>query len=87
MSMRDQPPASPGTAAIEQTRFSLQRLGVVMESEAGNSLEAEGVLNPAVARGPDGELYLFPRLVSQGNYGNVLGWRRSSHIAAWTSTG
>lgn len=71
MSRRDEPPASPGTAGIEQTRFSLQRLGVVMESEAGNSLEAEGVLNPAVARGPDGELYLFPRLVSQGNYSRI----------------
>jgi predicted GH43/DUF377 family glycosyl hydrolase len=71
MSRRDQPPASPGTAGIEQTRFRLQRLGVVMESEAGNSFEAEGVLNPAVARGPDGELYLFPRLVSQGNYSRI----------------
>lgn len=25
-------------------------------------------MNPAVIRGPDGQLYLFPRLVAQGNY-------------------
>lgn len=33
--------------------------------------EVEGVLNPAAARGPDGELYLFPRLVAQGNYSRI----------------
>ena len=27
--------------------------------------------NPACARGPDGELYLFPRLVAEGNYSRV----------------
>ena len=45
--------------------FSLQRLGMVMEPEPGNPQEIEGVLNPAAVRGPDGELYLFPRLVAQ----------------------
>src|SRR5664280_1186975 len=53
------------------TGFLLQRLGPVMEAEPGNPLEAEGVLNPAAARGPDGELYLFPRLVAQGNYSRI----------------
>lgn len=48
--------------------FQLQRLGLVMKPEPGNPLEAEGVLNPAAARGPDGQLYLFPRLVARGNY-------------------
>jgi predicted GH43/DUF377 family glycosyl hydrolase len=33
--------------------------------------EAEGVLNPAAARGPDGHLYLFPRLVARGNYSRI----------------
>ena len=33
--------------------FQLQRLGLVMESEPGNPLEVEGVLNPAAARGAD----------------------------------
>jgi len=51
--------------------FQLQRLGLVMEPEPGNPLEAEGVLNPATARGPDGQLYLFPRLVARGNYSRI----------------
>ena len=53
--------------------FELQRLGLVMEPEPGNPLEAEGVLNPAAVRGPDGQLYLFPRLVARGNYVVVAG--------------
>lgn len=49
----------------------LERLGVVMEPERGNPMEAEGVLNPASARGRDGQLYLFPRLVARGNYSRI----------------
>jgi len=48
--------------------FRLQRLGQIMEPEPGSPREAEGVLNPAAVRGPDGQLYLFPRLVARGNY-------------------
>ena len=51
--------------------FKLQRLGMVMEPEPGNPQEVEGVLNPAAVRGPDGELYLFPRLVAKGNYSRI----------------
>ncbi|MFZ0499291.1 MAG: hypothetical protein WAM21_18335 [Steroidobacteraceae bacterium] len=51
--------------------FQLQRLGQVMEPEPGNPQEIEGVLNPAAARGPDGHLYLFPRLVARGNYSRI----------------
>ena len=51
--------------------FQLQRLGVVMEPEPGNEQEIEGVLNPAAVRGPDGLLYLFPRLVARGNYSRI----------------
>jgi predicted GH43/DUF377 family glycosyl hydrolase len=51
--------------------FQLRRLGLVMEPESGNPLEAEGVLNPAAARGLDGQLYLFPRLVARGNYSRI----------------
>jgi predicted GH43/DUF377 family glycosyl hydrolase len=51
--------------------FNLQRLGLVMEPEPGNAREVEGVLNPAAVRGPDGELYLFPRLVARGNYSRI----------------
>ena len=51
--------------------FKLQRLGLVMEPEPGNPQEIEGVLNPAAVRGPDGQLYLFPRLVARGNYSRI----------------
>ena len=42
-----------------------------MEPEPGNPQEIEGVLNPAAVRGPDGHLYLFPRLVAQGNFSRI----------------
>lgn len=51
--------------------FQMQRLGLAMEPEPGNPYEAEGVLNPAGARGPDGHFYLFPRLVAKGNYSRI----------------
>jgi predicted GH43/DUF377 family glycosyl hydrolase len=51
--------------------FELQRLGLMMEPEPGNPLEAEGVLNPAGVRGPDGHFYLFPRMVARGNYSRI----------------
>jgi beta-1,2-mannobiose phosphorylase / 1,2-beta-oligomannan phosphorylase len=51
--------------------FQLKRLGRIMAPEPGNSLEVEGVLNPAGVRGPDGEFYLFPRLVARGNYSRI----------------
>ena len=51
--------------------FQLKRLGMIMEPEPGNPLEVEGVLNPAGVRGPDGQFYLFPRLVAGGNYSRI----------------
>jgi predicted GH43/DUF377 family glycosyl hydrolase len=51
--------------------FQLQRLGQIMEPQPGNPHEAEGVLNPAAVRGPDGHLYLFPRLVAEGNFSRI----------------
>src|SRR5664280_293367 len=53
------------------TEFKLKRIGMIMEPEPGNPQEVEGVLNPAAARGPDGQLYLFPRLVARGNYSRI----------------
>ena len=53
------------------SEFKLRRLSMLMEPEPGNPQEIEGVLNPAAARGPDGELYLFPRLVARGNYSRI----------------
>ena len=51
--------------------IKLKRLGKIMEPEPGNPIEIEGVLNPAAARGTDGNLYLFPRLVAKGNYSRI----------------
>ena len=53
------------------TGFHLQRLGLIMEPEPGNPQEVEGTLNPGAVRGPDGNLYLFPRLVGKGNYSRI----------------
>lgn len=49
----------------------LVRLGVLMTAQPGNPLEVEGVLNPASGRGPDGRLWLLPRLVAAGNVSRV----------------
>jgi predicted GH43/DUF377 family glycosyl hydrolase len=51
--------------------WTARRLGVVMEPDPADPREAWGVCNPACARGPDGELYLFPRLVAEGNVSRV----------------
>jgi predicted GH43/DUF377 family glycosyl hydrolase len=53
------------------TPFKLERLGMIMEPQSGEPNEVEGVLNPAAVRGPDGQLYLFPRLVARGNYSRI----------------
>jgi predicted GH43/DUF377 family glycosyl hydrolase len=42
-----------------------------MEPSPSDPREAEGVLNPASARSPDGDLYLFPRMVAKGNYSRI----------------
>jgi predicted GH43/DUF377 family glycosyl hydrolase len=51
--------------------LKLKCLGMMMEPEPGHPQEVEGVLNPAAARGPDGQLYPFPRLVAKGNYSRI----------------
>ena len=51
--------------------YRLDRVGILMEPAEGDPLEAWGVLNPASARGRDGQLYLFPRLVADGNESRV----------------
>ncbi|MFD1715056.1 glycosidase [Amnibacterium flavum] len=59
----------PGT--LTTVPYRLERAGIVMEPEPGNSFEAEGVLNPASGHTPDGTLYLLPRLVAEGNVSRV----------------
>lgn len=68
---RSGPPRRVAGARGRAAAFRLERMGVIMEPEAGNPLEEEGVLNPAVARGPDGHLYIFPRMVAKGNYSRI----------------
>ena len=51
--------------------FKLHRLCTIMKPEEGNEMEVEGVLNSAVTRGRDGNLYIFPRLVAKNNYSRI----------------
>ena len=51
--------------------YRLSRVGTVMVPEPDRPEEAEGVLNPASGYGPDGRLYLLPRIVAQGNYSRI----------------
>jgi predicted GH43/DUF377 family glycosyl hydrolase len=51
--------------------FKMQRLGVIMEPDLSNPMEAGGVLNPAAVRGKDGQLYLFPRMATKDNYSRI----------------
>ena len=51
--------------------FTMKPLELCIEPEEGNPYESEGILNPAAARGPDGELYLFPRIVAKNNYSRI----------------
>ncbi len=50
--------------------YRLERLGIVMTADPDDEREAWGVLNPASAR-RDGELFLFPRLVADGNVSRI----------------
>jgi beta-1,2-mannobiose phosphorylase / 1,2-beta-oligomannan phosphorylase len=51
--------------------FQLSRIGVVMRGNPRDPDEEMGVLNPAVARGPDGTLHLFARIVAANNYSRI----------------
>lgn len=56
---------------MTQPPYVMERIGVLMAADPADPLEAWGVLNPASARGRDGVLYLFPRLVANGNVSRV----------------
>jgi beta-1,2-mannobiose phosphorylase / 1,2-beta-oligomannan phosphorylase len=59
------------TAKTGTVPYRLTRAGVIMTPLGNDPSEAEGVLNPATARGSDGALYLFPRLVASGNVSSI----------------
>ena len=48
------------SAGMNVALWPSRHMGSVMEPDLGDPHEAAGVLNPAVARGPDGQLYLLP---------------------------
>lgn len=56
---------------FEPSPFKINRLGTIMSPSPYEPREAWGVLNPAVARGRDGHLYLLPRIVSEGNFSRI----------------
>jgi beta-1,2-mannobiose phosphorylase / 1,2-beta-oligomannan phosphorylase len=58
------------TNALAGFDATVRRLGTVLEPD-GDPAEAEGVLNPACARAPGGELLLYPRTVAAGNVSRV----------------
>jgi predicted GH43/DUF377 family glycosyl hydrolase len=51
--------------------LKLKRLGIIMEPDLNDPAEAGGVLNPAASRGKDGNLYLFPRMLTKDNYSRI----------------
>jgi hypothetical protein len=59
------------SATTTMCPWRMRRLGIVMELDPADPREAGGVLNPAATRGPDGQLYLLPRLVAAGNYSRI----------------
>ena len=63
-------PSSSADRAPEMP-YALERRGVIMTSDPHDPQEAEGVLNPGTAWGPDGELYLYPRIVAEGNVSRI----------------
>ena len=58
-------------AHLPNVPYRLTRLGIIMSGDPGAPYELEGVLNPATAWGTDGELYLYPLLVAEGNVSSV----------------
>lgn len=58
------------TNPVAEPPFVLERLGVVMSPLPNEPMEAWGALNPGSAR-LRGEIYLFPRLVAEGNVSRI----------------
>ncbi len=58
------------TVPVLELDVRVERLGLVLEPN-GDPTEAGGILNPAAARAPGGELLLYPRCVEKGNISRV----------------
>ncbi|HEY1428687.1 MAG TPA: hypothetical protein VGF18_03880 [Candidatus Tumulicola sp.] len=60
----------PTQASAQDLDVKVERLGPVLEPN-GSAEETCGILNPAAARAPGGELLLYPRCVADGNISRV----------------
>ncbi len=67
----DVKPTTVETLKMNQPPYVMERLGILMTADPTDPREAWGVLNPATARSRSGELYLFPRLVAEGNVSRI----------------
>jgi predicted GH43/DUF377 family glycosyl hydrolase len=56
--------------AFDDLAVDVRRLGLVLQPD-GSPSEAGGILNPAGARLPNGELLLYPRCVEEGNISRI----------------
>ncbi|MFT4281447.1 glycosidase [Microbacterium sp.] len=62
---------SPAVSTASTVPYEIRRLGVLMSPDPQAPEEVEGVLNPAVATDTDGRVWLFPRLVAEGNFSRI----------------
>ena len=62
---------NPSSTQPSLVPYRLSRVGIIMSADTSDPLEAEGVLNPATAWGSEGDLYLYPRLVAEGNFSRI----------------
>lgn len=58
-------------AAPPEASLCLERLGVIATPAPGDPHEAWGIFNPGAARGRNGQVYLFPRVVAEGNFSRI----------------
>ena len=57
--------------ALPTVPYTLTRVGVVMTPEAGQPARGGGRAQSGFGAGPDGEVYLLPRLVAAGNVSRI----------------
>ena len=76
-------PTMRSPASASPPPFELRRLGVIMEPEAGNPYEVEGVLNPASIRGPYGATVA----TSRAEPANVCYYWKRTHLPRYKPCG
>ncbi len=74
------------SVSLSHFAATVHRRGITLEPD-GSPLEAGGVLNPGCARGRNGELLLYPRVVEPGNISRIGLVRATSEGAAFERLG